>query len=39
MPDHLVAARHELRDERSAKNTCGTRYEDLLDCSSRLIYL
>jgi hypothetical protein len=38
-PDHLVASRHELRDERSAENACGAGYEDLHDCFSRLIYL
>ncbi|MGB0091610.1 MAG: hypothetical protein WBP81_03625 [Solirubrobacteraceae bacterium] len=35
-PDHLVASRHELRDERSAENARGARYKDLHDCSSRL---
>ena len=34
-PDHLVAPRHELRDELSAENACGASYEDLHDCSSR----
>jgi hypothetical protein len=37
-PDHLVATRHELRDELSAENACGAGYEDLHDCSSRLIW-
>jgi hypothetical protein len=37
-PDHLVAARHELRNERSAENACGAGYEDLHDCPSRLIH-
>ena len=37
-PDHLVASRHELRDERSAENACGAGYEDLhrgAACDSR----
>jgi hypothetical protein len=34
-PDHLVASRHELRDERSAENACGAGYQDLHDRSSR----
>jgi hypothetical protein len=38
-PDHLVASRHELRDDRSADDTRGACYEDLHDCSSRLIHL
>jgi hypothetical protein len=32
-----VTSRHELRDERSAENTCGAGYEDLHNRSSRLI--
>ena len=36
-PDHLVASRHELRDKPSAENARGAGYEDLDDCSSRLI--
>ena len=38
-PDHLVAARHELRDELSAEDAGGAGYEDLHDCSFRLICL
>jgi hypothetical protein len=37
--DHLVASRHELRDELSAENACGTGYEDLHRPSFRLIAL
>jgi hypothetical protein len=36
-PDHLVASRHEQRDERSSDNPCGAGYEDLHACSFRLI--
>jgi hypothetical protein len=36
-PDHLVASRDELRDECSAENAGGAGYEDLHDCSFRLI--
>jgi hypothetical protein len=32
--DHLVASRHQLRDERSAENARGAGYENLHDCSS-----
>jgi hypothetical protein len=38
-PDHLVAPRHELRNQRSAKNTCGPSYKDLHEGSSRLLPL
>ena len=34
-PDHLVASRHELRDELPAENTCGARYKNVHECSSR----
>ena len=34
-PGHLVASRHELRDEHSAESACGAGHEDLHDCSSR----
>ena len=37
-PDHLVASRHELRDELSAENACGAGDEDLHDCSFRLVH-
>jgi hypothetical protein len=32
-PDHLVASRHQLRDEHPAESACGAGYEDLHDCS------
>jgi hypothetical protein len=35
--DHVVALCHELGDELSADNACGAGYEDLYDCSSRLL--
>jgi hypothetical protein len=37
-PDHLVASRHQLRDELSAEHACGAGYENLHHCPSRLIY-
>ena len=37
-PDHLVAPRHELRDELSAEYACGACNEDLHDCSFRLVH-
>ena len=36
-PDHLVAFRHEPRDEPPAENACGAGDEDLHRCSSRLV--
>jgi hypothetical protein len=37
-PDHLVASRHKLRDERSAENAGGAGNKNLHHGSSRLIH-
>jgi hypothetical protein len=38
-PDHVVALRHELRDERPAEHAGGAGYEHFHDCSFRLMCL